>query len=520
MFNKRVNRSRIIGCMLSNRKDAHIVMKRTVSILFSLCLILGMMTATPASASAETIDSVPRITITTENGNGTALEKADGYVNAEITVTDVNGESLTDSVLFKVRGHSTALAFVTKKAFTFKFSKKKDLLGMGAGKKWALLANTFDPTLLRNYIAFDLAKRMGLAYTSEQRFVELWVDGSFRGCYTLMEPVQEGKARVDIDIESNGGMNDFLIELEATRSESDVTYFKTDGIRFAVSEPEEPNAEQLAYIQSTMDDITATVKTGDRDAISAKIDIPSFTKFYLLNELYKTVDFNFSSVFFYYKDGVLYAGPAWDYDLAAGNSNAAYSANAAACAASDGLSAANCHLYRYLCSCDWFNEEVHKAFRLYYDDFADLAAEGGMIDRLLDEYRPLFDRNYTDAGWNVSKWWVNVQKKPLSTYDENVGYLRGWLSDRVGWLNEYYPPIDEPIVVYVRGDADGDGAVTILDATAIQRKLAELATASFNEAAADVDGDGLNIIDATKIQRYLAEFENIYHINEPVSESP
>ena len=143
-----------------------------------------------------------------------------------------------------------------------------------------------------------------------------------------------------------------------------------------------------------------------------------------------------------------------------------------------------------------------------------------MIDRLLDEYRPLFDRNYTDAGWNVSKWWVNVQKKPLSTYDENVGYLRGWLSDRVGWLNEYYPPIDEPIVVYVRGDADGDGAVTILDATAIQRKLAELATASFNEAAADVDGDGLNIIDATKIQRYLAEFENIYHINEPVSESP
>ena len=479
-------------------------MKKAISVLSALIMLLSIFTVNPSSASAETVASVPRITITTENGNGTTLEKDDDYVNASIEITDTDGTVLTDSVQFKVRGHSTALAFVTKKAFTFKFGKKKDVLGMGAGKKWALLANTFDPTLLRNYIAFDLAQRMGLAYTSEQRFVELWVDGSYRGCYTLMEPVQEGKNRVDIDVESNDGMNDFMIEREATRSESDVTYFKTDGIRFAVSEPSEPNAEQLAYIQSTMDDIMTAVKSGDRDTISEKIDIPSFTRFYLLNELYKTVDFNFSSVFFYYKDGVLYAGPAWDYDLAAGNSNASYSANAAACAEAEGLSAANCHLYRYLCSYDWFNDEVRRVFRLYDDDFASIAAEGGMIDRLLEEYRPLFDRNYTDAGWRVSKWWVNVQMKPLPTYDENVAYLRNWLSARVEWLDAYFPPLDDPIASYICGDADGDGTVTILDATVIQRKLAELPVSSFSGNAADVDGDGLNILDATMIQRYLA----------------
>lgn len=494
-------------------------MKRPVSLLISLCLLLGLFTALPSSASAEVTYSVPRITITTEKGNGTTLQKINGYVNASIEITDTDGETLSDSVQLKVRGHSTALIFVAKKAFTFKFNKKKDVLGMGAGKKWALLANTFDPTLMRNYIAFDLAHRMGLAYTSEQRFVELWLDGSYRGCYTLMEPVQEGKNRVDIDVESNGGMNDFLIEREATRAESDVTYFKTDGIRFAVSEPEEPNADQLAYIQSAMDDIMATVKAGDRDAISAKIDIPSFTRFYLLNELYKTVDFNFSSVFFYYKGGVLYAGPAWDYDLAAGNSNAAYSANAAACASFEGLSAANCHLYKYLCSCDWFNDEIRKAFRTYYDDFANIAAEGGMIDQLLNEYRPLFDRNYTDAGWKANKWWVNVQMKPLSTYDENVAYLRDWLSARIEWLDAYYPPIEDPVAVYIRGDADGSGEVTIIDATAVQRRLAELPIASFDEKAADVDGDGLNILDATRIQRYLAEFDNTYHINETVTVS-
>ncbi len=70
---------------------------------------------------------------------------------------------------------------------------------------------------------------------------------------------------------------------------------------------------------------------------------------------------------------------------------------------------------------------------------------------------------------------------------------------------------------YIRGDADGDGEVTIMDATVIQRTLADLAVSAFNEKAADIDGDGLNIIDVTAIQRYLAGFENIHHINETVT---
>ena len=72
---------------------------------------------------------------------------------------------------------------------------------------------------------------------------------------------------------------------------------------------------------------------------------------------------------------------------------------------------------------------------------------------------------------------------------------------------------------YYRGDADSDNAVTILDATVIQRKLVDLPVASFNEKAADVDGDGLNITDATKIQRYLANFSDSYQIGEFVRDN-
>ena len=67
------------------------------------------------------------------------------------------------------------------------------------------------------------------------------------------------------------------------------------------------------------------------------------------------------------------------------------------------------------------------------------------------------------------------------------------------------------------GDADGDGLVTILDATAIQRKLADFDAEGYNASAADADGDGVvTILDATAIQRKLAGFDDGYPIGEPI----
>jgi hypothetical protein len=62
------------------------------------------------------------------------------------------------------------------------------------------------------------------------------------------------------------------------------------------------------------------------------------------------------------------------------------------------------------------------------------------------------------------------------------------------------------LYINILGDVDFDGEATILDATVIQRCLAEIPVVSYNEANADTDGDGsVTILDATSIQRYLAE---------------
>ena len=111
----------------------------------------------------------------------------------------------------------------------------------------------------------------------------------------------------------------FLLEYQSSRSEAGVAYIKADELRFEVVEPEEPKRNQPSYIKDTMNRILDVIDSRDYDEIQKVIDVDSFAAYFLLNELYKTVDFGFSSVYYYYKDNVLYAGPAWDYDLSSGN---------------------------------------------------------------------------------------------------------------------------------------------------------------------------------------------------------
>ena len=492
--------------------------KRILSVILCLAFAVPCFAFSDLSAHAAGDEpprsawemTVPQIRVTTAEGNGTTLQKEDDYQDASIIITDTDGSVLSDDCLFKVRGNTTALSWVTKKPFTFKFAKKKNVLGLGSGKKWALIANAFDPTLLRNITAFEIAKELELAYTSEYKVVELWVDDSFRGCYTLFEPVQEGKDRVDIDIESNDGKKDFLIEYEKNRVEDDVTYFTVGNLRFIASEPEEPTEEQLAYIHDTMEIIYFTIRGGNRERIESLIDVESFAKFFLLNEYMKTFDFDMSSVFYYYKDGKLYGGPAWDYDLSSGNSYSEYGARGKATVDPEGMHA-NKNLMQQLASQEWFIDEVRKIYRRHYAFFADIGADGGFLDTQLAAYSDVFARNYSEAGWKVNKWWINISRQPDKTYAANFDYLKEWCMARNDWMRSYYLPYEG---LYVPGDANGNGTVEINDATTVQRHIAELELLDEPRlSAADVDRDGsVTVEDVTILQRWLAEFEVEYEI--------
>ncbi len=467
-----------------------------------------------AGSAESNADLVPKLEVTTENGNGVSLKKSDGYVNAQITITDTDGSALSGSVLFKVRGNSSAMDPISKKSFTVKFDKKKNVLGMGSGKKWVLQANCFDPTLLRNYIVFELGRELGLPYTSEQRFAELWLDGQYRGCYTVYEPVGEGKDRVDIDIKSNDGKKDFLLEYEASRVEDDVTYITPGGLRFALSDPDEPTDDQVAYIDSVMTDVVNTIKGGNEAAIRKAIDVDSFAKLYLLNEYAKTADFGLTSVFFFYKDGVLYAGPPWDYDLALGNINGELSSSTAKVASSEGIIQSSKTFYRWLIGKPWFDKEVKRAYADHYDYFESISSDSGVLDTLRTENAELFARNFTV--WNPGRWWLNYQKHPFATYDENYQFLKTWCAERNSYLTSYYGLYRYS---YVCGDSDGSGEIETTDATMVQRVIGDMITDDDGMIAlrSALGSDELDITDATAIQRFLADIETPYPLNEQLS---
>ena len=104
-------------------------------------------------------------------------------------------------------------------------------------------------------------------------------------------------------------------------------------------------------------------------------------------------------------------------------------------------------------------------------------------------------------------------------YIVNVGYRNYSISSMEDAIYQgSYRFTVKPGASAIRGDADGDDSVTIFDATAIQRHLAEIEVDGFSEDAADADGDGsLSIFDATAIQRWLASIPGNESIGQPIA---
>lgn len=139
-------------------------------------------------------------------------------VGATITLKDNGSDKdtkhlaeFTDKVDIKVRGNSTANPTNGKKAYRLKFPKKHkhDLLGLGYEKRnWALLANVFDHSMIRNALSYHLEKEVGLDFCPGYKFVDLVINGNYRGTYQICDHVETGTNRVDVD-EDAGWMVEF-----------------------------------------------------------------------------------------------------------------------------------------------------------------------------------------------------------------------------------------------------------------------------------------------------------------------
>ena len=145
--------------------------KRGALLLLAVCLLGGLLfpsAGAVVSAAEDTFvfqgrsyrrsEDVPAIYI--ENVNGLNVTS---YVSCTVVAVDAIGgeyDPVADTnATVRIRGNSTSSG--PKKPYNIKFSSKTNLFGMGKGKKYCLIANLYDPTLIRNHAAFDFAATSG-----------------------------------------------------------------------------------------------------------------------------------------------------------------------------------------------------------------------------------------------------------------------------------------------------------------------------------------------------------------------
>ncbi len=306
---------------------------------------------------------IPALFVDTESGSMDAVHQDKTYrEKGNYCLFSPDGREQMKGDLKYITGRGNSTWEWGKKPYRIKLMEAKDFLGMGTGESWELLANFYDNAYIRNKIVYDLAGDMGMKYSPESEFVDLYLNGYYAGVYQLTEKIEVDRERVDITdlAEENKRLNDsveaytpfaeenergvllgkepqditggYLLEWDVDlRYESVTSSFKTDrGQTVLIKEPGEASRKEVAYIRQAVQEFEDALYAEDGinpdtgKSLAEYIDLESWAKKYLIEELSKNFDGGFSSQYFYKDsdakgDFRFYAGPVWDYDGSLGN---------------------------------------------------------------------------------------------------------------------------------------------------------------------------------------------------------
>lgn len=146
---------------------------------------------------------VGAVYIDTASGSLSAINGSSDHSVSEtgsIMVVQPNGTVDYYGVMDKMsgRGNGTWSEGNIKRPYNIKLNKSTSLLGMGAAKKWCLLANSGDATLIKDQLTYDFAKYIGVKYQPVCKPVDLYVNQQYIGSYQLSERVEIKTNRIDI----------------------------------------------------------------------------------------------------------------------------------------------------------------------------------------------------------------------------------------------------------------------------------------------------------------------------------
>ena len=270
--------------------------------------------------------ALPIVYIKTPNA-APITSKTTWVENASITILKTDGSIDYTNEKLQIRGRGNSTWGYPKKPYALKLDSKAAILGMPKHKRWVLLANWMDRTLMRNDVAFQISKQTGLAWTPRGKFVEVVLNGKHMGNYYLCEQIKVNENRVNIaemketDLDGDAVTGGYLMELDVYYDE--VNKFKSAIRRlpYMFKEPDEDVLQpaQLNYFRNYIDKMESVMYSDnwlDTREYANYMDLESFVDWWFVYELTMNGEPNHPKSSYMHKDrlGKLTAGPVWDFD--------------------------------------------------------------------------------------------------------------------------------------------------------------------------------------------------------------
>lgn len=306
--------------------------------------------------------NLPAVFLETESGSLERLDADKEYEEAgKIILFDAAGKMVCADKLDHISGRGNSTWAYPKKSYGIKLKNKADLFGMGSAEKWVLLSNVEDRSYLRNKITYEMAIAAGMEGSPESQYIDLYMNGQYHGMYQLCEKIEidpqrlpiadlgdqnkrlnkgietyrrfttENQKGVELAVEPRQLSGGYLLERDVMDKYSrEVSGFETTllGDPYTVKDPKYASQAEVDYISGLVNEMEQAVTA--KDGINPDtgksyldyIDLESFARKYIVEELSKNKGGGATSSFFYKpEDEVstkLFAGPVWDYDKAYG----------------------------------------------------------------------------------------------------------------------------------------------------------------------------------------------------------
>ena len=370
-------------------------------------------------------------------------------------------------VNIEIRGSSSQM--FPKKSYSFETQDTANieidvsLLGLPAENDWVLYAPYDDKTFLRDALAYKMGREMG-RYASRTVFTELILNGEYQGIYILEEKIKRDANRVDIakltpaDTVGNDLTGGYILKIDKTTGGGNYwqSAYPTIGssyyVRFQYHYPDyiDMMPQQVSYIQDFMYDaeaaLNATWFTNPDSGYRKYMDPSTFIDFFIVNEIARNVDGYRISTFFYKdkdsNDPRLKMGPLWDFNITMGNADYCQAMYTYGWAYMLNQACPNSSLpvpfwwYRFL------QDPLYTAeLRCRWDSLRQTVLATPYILAYLDSMALALDdaqvRNY--QRWPILGIYVWPNYFIGNTYQEEIDYLKTWLTNRLTWMDNNLP---------------------------------------------------------------------------------